>query len=53
MYLDIKIKQGYPIYLSKESFEYRMESLLIESEDISHFVYIKDFDRFMYSKRVM
>ena len=44
----------YPICILKEKFENLMELLLIGNEDESqgnksHYVYIKDFNRFMYN----
>ena len=46
---------AYPLYSSKERFEKYMKLLLIGSEDKwqgdkSNYVYIKDFNRFMYNK---
>ena len=38
----------YPIYVSGEKFSDCMDLLLIS--DVSHYVYIKDFSRFMFSK---
>ena len=40
----------YPIYISKRSNTQLLNVLLITSEEISHYVFIEDFDRFMYSK---
>ena len=40
----------YPIYLSEQKFEDCMDLLLISDESKSHYVYIKDFDRFIFSK---
>ena len=37
----------FPIYISNQKFENLMDLLLIINVDKSHFVYIKDFDRFM------
>ena len=43
-------KLTYPVYLSDQKFESYMDLLLISGECKSHYVYIKDFDRFMFSK---
>ena len=40
----------YPVYLSDQNFHYSMELLLITDENKSHYVYIKDFNRFMCNK---
>ena len=40
----------YPVYISKEKFENRMDLLLITDENKPHYVYIKDFNRFMCNK---
>ena len=40
----------YPVYLSDQKFESCMDLLLISDECKSHYVYIKDFDRFMFNK---
>ena len=42
-------KTVYPIYISNKNFSNNMDLLLIFSEDKSHDVYIKDFDRLMFS----
>ena len=42
-------KQPYPLFISKEKFEDHMELLLITENENNHFVYIKDFNRFMYN----
>ena len=44
-------KKVYPVYLSKQSFENDIGFLLINNKDRSHYVYIKDFNRFMYNKK--
>ena len=44
------IKLIYPIYLSDEKFNDNMDLFLISNEFKSHYVYIKDFDRFMFNK---
>ena len=40
----------YPAYLSDQKFNNNMDLLLISNEFKSHYVYIKDFDRFMFNK---
>ena len=39
------------IYISDQKFENIMDLLLINDENKSHYVYIKDFDRFMFHKK--
>ena len=43
-------KLTYPVYLSNQKFNDYMDLLLISNEFKSHYVYIKHFDRFMFSK---
>ena len=43
-------KVVFPIYFSNQKFENSMDLLLIIDGDKSHYVYIKDFDRFMFHK---
>ena len=43
-------KQPYPLFVSKEKFEDHMELLLISENENKHFVYIKDFNRFMFNQ---
>ena len=43
-------KMVFPIYMSNQKFENSMDLLLITDGDKSHYVYIKDFDRFMFHK---
>ena len=43
-------KQTYSIYVSKEKFENTMNLLLISDDEKNHYVYIKDFNRFMHHK---
>ena len=43
-------KLTFPIYVSDETFENSMDLLLVIDENKSHYVYIKDFDRFMFHK---
>ena len=40
----------FPIYVSDQKFEDSMDLLLLINDDKSHYVYIKDFDRFMFCK---
>ena len=40
----------YPIYISKKSNTQVLNVSLITNEEKSHYVYIKDFNRLMYSK---
>ena len=40
----------YPVYLSNQKFRDNMDLLLTSNEFKSHYVYIKDFDRFMFNK---
>ena len=43
-------KLTYPIYISNQKFENSMDLLLFKNENKSHYMYIKDFDRFMSHK---
>ena len=40
----------FPVYVSNKKFEYSMDLLLLIDHAKSHYVYIKDFDRFMFLK---
>ena len=40
----------YPIFISKQKFEDSMDLLLVIEDDKSHYVYIKDFNTFMFHK---
>ena len=40
----------FPIYVSDQKFEDSIDLLLLINDDKSHYVYIKDFDRFMFHK---
>ena len=40
----------FPIYVSDQNFEDFMDLLLLIDDDKSYYVYIKDFDRFMFHK---
>ena len=43
-------KLTYPIYLSDQKFNDKIDLLLISNEFKSHYVYVKDFDRFKFHK---
>ena len=43
-------KLVFPIYVSDQKFKDSMDLLLLNDDDKSHYVYIKDFDRFMFHK---
>ena len=40
----------FSIYVSDQKFKYSMDFLLLNDDDKSHYMYIKDFDRFMFHK---
>ena len=40
----------FPIYISDQKFKDSVDLLLSIDDDKSHYVYIKDFDRFMFHK---
>ena len=40
----------FPIYVFDQNFENSMDLLLLINDDKSHYVYIKDFDTFMFHK---
>ena len=40
----------FPIYVSDQKFEGSIDFVLLADDDKSHYVYIKDFDRFMFHK---
>ena len=40
----------YPVYISVQKFGNCMNLLLISDENISHYLYIENFNRFMYNK---
>ena len=46
----MKMSWFFPIYVSNQKFENSMDLLLINDGDRSHYVNIKDFDRFMFHK---
>ena len=41
---------GFPIHVSDKKFKDSIDLLLLINDDKSHYVYIKDFDRFMFHK---
>ena len=41
----------FPIYISNQKIENSMDLLLVTIENKSHYVYIKDFDKFMFHKK--
>ena len=43
-------KLVFPIYISNQKFENSMDLLLVTYENKLHYVYIKDFDRFIFHK---
>ena len=43
-------KLTYPVYLSDQEFKNCFDLFMISDENNSHFVYIKDFNRFMCNK---
>ena len=43
-------KLTFPVYISDQTFENSMDLLLVNDENKSHYVYIKDFHRFMFHK---
>ena len=43
-------KLTFPIYISDQEFKKSMDLLLVMNENKSHYVYIKDFDKFMFDK---
>ena len=43
-------KLTFPIYISDQKFENSMDLMLIIGENKWHYVYIKDFDRFVFRK---
>ena len=40
----------YPLYISKKSYNQMLNSLLITEKDKSHYVFIKDFNRLIFSR---
>ena len=45
-----KNKLVFPIYISDQKYQNSMDSLLVIDGSKSHYVYVKDFDRFMFPK---
>ena len=43
-------KLDFPVYISDQTFKNSIDLLLLINGDQSHYVYIKDFDRFMFHK---
>ena len=43
-------KLTFPIYISGQKFENSMDLLLIINESKSRYIYVKDFDRFIFHK---
>ena len=43
-------KLVFPMYVSDQNFKDSMDLLLLKNDNNSHYVYIKDFDRFMFHK---
>ena len=50
MYFGYENKLVIPMYISDQKFEDSMDLLLLIDNDKSHYVHIKDFDRFMFRK---
>ena len=40
----------YPLYISKKSYDQTLNLLLITEKDKSHYAFIKDFNRFIFSR---
>ena len=40
----------HPVYISKQKFDDNIDLLLIDHKNKSHYVYIKDFNRFLFDK---
>ena len=47
---DYENKLVFPIYISNKKFKDSMDLLLLIKDNKSHYVYIKDFNRFMFHK---
>ena len=47
----MKMGWFFPIYVPDQKFEDSMDFLLSIDNDKSHYVYIKDFDRFIFTKQ--
>ena len=46
--IEVKNRLVFPIYISDQKFEDSIDLLLLIDDDKSHYVYMKDFDRFMF-----
>ena len=44
-------KLVFPVYISNQTFKRSIDLLLLINDDKSHYVYIKDFNTFMFHKR--
>ena len=44
------VNKVYPLYISKKSYNQTLNSLLITEKDKSHYVFIKDFNKLLFSK---
>ena len=40
----------YPIYFSENKFKDKLELMLLKNNENSHYVYIRDFNKFIYDK---
>ena len=40
----------YPIYFSENKFKDKLELLFLKNNEKSHYVYIRDFNKFIYAK---
>ena len=45
-------KVVYPVYISNKEFNDCLDLLLISNDFVSHYVYIKDFNRLMFNKTI-
>ena len=50
MYLAMRISWSFQFIISKKEFEDSMDLLHLIKDDKSHYVYIKDFNRFMFKR---
>ena len=46
----MKIGSFFPVYVSDQKFEDSIDLLHLNGDDKSHYLYIKNFDRFMFHK---
>ena len=44
-------KLVFPVYISDQTFKSSLDFLLLNDDDKSHYVYVKDFNTFMFHKR--